>query len=200
MTEQSQDTKKFCSPSGAQIRIALTSGHITIIGKEWTEVHKRFWPQALAKGCISEDMYDQVKNLDKPDKVVPDVTKVIDAIDIIVKEGDVEKFDGDKPNAVVLSAMVGFEVNEEMLNNAWDTYKTNNKVEPPPSEGGEGDGEQDFDINRVIKCIGKLVDGGNEEDFTSDGKPNATILTKMCGFEVSADARDQAWESYQANN
>lgn len=55
-------------------------------------------------------------------------------------------------------------------------------------------------IETVVEAIKQLSDGNNKEDFTDDGKPNANILSKICGFEVSASMRDKAFKVYQTQN
>lgn len=71
MEEQAADAniKNFKSTTGAPVRIALTSGHITWVGTEdepgkWTPLHKRFWSHAFALGCESEDGSGKNENID----------------------------------------------------------------------------------------------------------------------------------------
>ncbi len=190
----SSNEKKFCNPSGGKVRIALLSGHITIIDGDWAPLHKRFWPEAFAKGCISEEMYENISKMDSPNER-PNVLKVIDAIKGMVEGGDAENFTSDGvPNANILSTVCGFDVSQEMRDNAWAAYQKDH--------GGVTDPNVDNTPNvvDVIAAIGRLVDGGNEEDFIASGSPNATILSKMCGFDVSSTMRDEAWDAYQAEH
>ena len=50
------ESKRFKSTTGKDVRVALTSGHVAIIGTQWVELHPRFFSLAYANGCISEDM------------------------------------------------------------------------------------------------------------------------------------------------
>lgn len=40
---------QFRHPDG--VRLALTTGHVTHVGPEWTPLHEMFHAEALAKGC-----------------------------------------------------------------------------------------------------------------------------------------------------
>lgn len=48
--------KSFRSPTPDTRRIALTTGHIYLIGPEWSPLPDFAWTEAYAAGCISEDM------------------------------------------------------------------------------------------------------------------------------------------------
>jgi len=43
---------RFKHPSG--IRLALTSGHVTVVGTQWQTLSPLFHAEALARGCQSE--------------------------------------------------------------------------------------------------------------------------------------------------
>lgn len=54
-----QNKKKFKAPNGEpDIRIALLSGHITIIKQEYVNLPEIFWTEAYSAGALSEDMTD----------------------------------------------------------------------------------------------------------------------------------------------
>lgn len=48
--------KKMRSTSGLDVRVALTSGHVIIIGDEWQDVDQKFHSAAYSLGCVSDDM------------------------------------------------------------------------------------------------------------------------------------------------
>lgn len=55
---------------------------------------------------------------------------------------------------------------------------------------------QAFDkMAAIIEAMHKMVDEGNEADFTGDGKPKTDAVSKLVGFTVSRDERDTAWEA-----
>ena len=47
---------------------------------------------------------------------------------------------------------------------------------------------------RIAATIEQMLDGGNEEDFTADGKPDLRALSRMAGFSISREERDAAWD------
>lgn len=52
----------------------------------------------------------------------------------------------------------------------------------------------------VIKnAINKMLDGGEDGDFTNDGKPDLKKLSETAGFKVTRDERDAAWALVQAS-
>jgi hypothetical protein len=46
----------------------------------------------------------------------------------------------------------------------------------------------------IHDAIQLMLDGANEGDFTGDGKPNLTALSRLAGFTVTRDERDAAWQ------
>lgn len=53
---------KFRSRSDEQvIRLASTSGHIVLVGKEFVEVPEHMESQAYAEGCVSEALYKSIR-------------------------------------------------------------------------------------------------------------------------------------------
>lgn len=47
---------QFRSQNGEVVRIANTSGHVALVGPEWTVVHKSLEADAYAAGLISQNM------------------------------------------------------------------------------------------------------------------------------------------------
>lgn len=54
--------------------------------------------------------------------------------------------------------------------------------------------EQKSKHQLIVEAIGKLVEEGEDEDFTGDGKPKTDPLSKVAGFTVTASERDAAWD------
>lgn len=51
-----------------------------------------------------------------------------------------------------------------------------------------------FDRGQVIvDALNAMLDGGQEGDFTADGKPNLTKLNARVGFKVAREEADAAW-------
>ena len=109
---------KFKSTTGEDVFIALTNGHTTVVGKDYTEIDKMFHKQAIALGCLPEG------------------------------------------------------------------------VEPEVTSSGNG-----FDRKKVIAdAINVMLDGGNEKDFNTNGKPDLRALNARVGFTVPRDEADAIWE------
>jgi hypothetical protein len=56
----------------------------------------------------------------------------------------------------------------------------------------------------ILDAISRMVDEAvhdvtkQTQLFTGDGRPDATVLSARCGFQVRAGERDAAWDKYQA--
>lgn len=67
---------------------------------------------------------------------------------------------------------------------------------PDGIERAPNEPEQAFDkMASIIEAMHKMVDAGNEADFTGDGKPKTDAVSKLVGFTVSRDERDTAWDA-----
>ena len=56
-----------------------------------------------------------------------------------------------------------------------------------------------FDRSKVIvDALNAMLDGGQEGDFTADGKPNLTKLNARVGFKVAREEADAAWATVSA--
>lgn len=69
--------------------------------------------------------------------------------------------------------------------------------------------ENNFEATRdevILKHIAAMVDEATADPtqqntlFTGDGRPDATILSQRCGFQVRAQERDLAWEKYSGGD
>lgn len=63
-------------------------------------------------------------------------------------------------------------------------------LEPPKVKAGDDDAIRKTTIIAAIKAL-------KPEDFTSNGSPNAKVLSDLCGFPVSASERDDLWSGLQ---
>lgn len=69
--------------------------------------------------------------------------------------------------------------------------KQGSTKKPEPSSDDEK-------LKAITEAIGQL-DKGDKDSWTQSGAPNADKLTDMCGFAVSAQLRNVAWENHPAN-
>lgn len=121
------ENKRFKSMTGEEVRLAQVTGHITIIGTEWTDVHPRFFSDAYSAGCISEDMVKSAASDSLDPRVVNTMNNVAlqkneveSAIIKLVKENNLESFDmKGKPKSQVLTQMVNFRVSNAMRDEVW---------------------------------------------------------------------------------
>lgn len=66
----------------------------------------------------------------------------------------------------------------------------------PPGEQIDPDPVQNTAINRtelIRAALDGMLDGGAEDDFTADGKPNLRKLGARVGFTVSREEVDAIW-------
>lgn len=78
--------KKFRTLREDKVRIALTSGHITVVDKDWVDLHEIFWSEAYSKGCMSEDMVGTtppIPQIIPPTKAEPQTLSGKDRNDLI---------------------------------------------------------------------------------------------------------------------
>ena len=58
---------RFRSKNKKDIRIASTTGHVILVGQEWVTVPEHMERDAYASGCISEEMYETMLNMNAPE-------------------------------------------------------------------------------------------------------------------------------------
>lgn len=140
------ETKKFRSASGSEVRLALLSGHVTIVGNEWVDLQEVFWRDAYANGCVSNDMevfknMEQLQDagvIDKLQTLTELKGKVRTAIDKCLTEGDPKNFTSNKgPKAVYLNTEVGETIPANVREEMWNEYVLNGAKAPGASEGDE---------------------------------------------------------------
>lgn len=133
---------KFRSRNKDIIRLASTIGHVCLIGEEWSEVPEHMESEAYSKGCISEEMYETIKDtIDKEEGNVTDIpvgdgdtldfspatdegvrnVTIKEAIDKMIDEPKPSDFTArGMPNLSVLSERCGFPVPKVFMEPVWD--------------------------------------------------------------------------------
>ena len=117
---------RFRAPNeGQEVRVATTSGHIALVGREWRELPQVLHAHAIAAGCEVD------KTVMVATPVTPaasgaavdqrtDIQKIQDAIRDLQKKGDKEDFTNDGvPKIYSVSNAAGFRVDKEDLLKAW---------------------------------------------------------------------------------
>lgn len=122
------DILQFRTKYNKPVRIALMSGHVTIIGKEWKPIHKRFWSEAYRHGCISEDMMFGSNMVVEEAKVSAQENKrsiIKAAMKKILRDADPKKLKKDgKPNAIAVGKLTGFMVTTQDILSIYDEIAT----------------------------------------------------------------------------
>ncbi len=123
------DFIKVKSRDGKAKRIASTSGHVFIVGKDFTEIPASMEQEAFMSGCVSQAVIDDLMSQEKqqvPGPVVEsDMTErelaVIDEMKKIITEGKPEAFtNSGTPDKRVLAGRLGFAPTAEEFNRAWE--------------------------------------------------------------------------------
>jgi len=114
---------------GESVRIASTSGHICIIGDEFTEVPSHMVSDAYAAGAISEDMYLSIRaDIEKEQKAAAliDRPAVVDAkLQEMLDSDDKGYFTTQGiPNRKILNKLCAFTVSNEEFELAWNKVVT----------------------------------------------------------------------------
>lgn len=119
-------TRKLKAPKG-EIRVALTSGHVTVIGEEPTDVSDIFWSEAYSLGAISGDMKettiaDKAAKAEE-EKIAQDAKDLAELTDVL--KGLIDSPQGaiDKNNLPLVrkvSAMLGRPVKKPVMLKVWE--------------------------------------------------------------------------------
>lgn len=114
--------KKFRSRDGSTVRLAMTSGHVALVGKEFRELPQMYWSDAYAKGCISDDMSAEAQGSDTGNSEA--ATRKA-AITQAIEKMHSEKKDGDfttqgVPQVSRISELVGFTITAAERDAVWE--------------------------------------------------------------------------------
>lgn len=119
---------KFRSPTPKPIKVDLLSGHTAIVTEEWRELPPIFHKEAIAQGCLSDNMTQEGVNA-TIERAAPafDRLKVIkEAIIEMLEEGEEDpkrhesNFTGaGLPDLRILGARVGFRVDKAEMMSVW---------------------------------------------------------------------------------
>ncbi len=116
--------KKYRSIDGKDKRLALGCGNITTVGAEWRELPDVFRNEALAQGCIDEDMAKGIAEA----PAINRNEEIATAINTMLDGGEEGSFNADgSPNMKKINELCGFAATKEEVVAAWKVL----------SEGGE---------------------------------------------------------------
>lgn len=107
---------KFKSPSNKPVYIALLSGHSAYVGNEWRELPLLMHREALAAGCITDNM-DEASIAAKVESAKPEKDRhqiLVATIKSMMDEGKPGYFTAaDLPNMKTLNKLAGWIVSKE---------------------------------------------------------------------------------------
>ena len=133
---------KFRSRSDEQvIRLASTSGHIVLVGKEFVEVPEHMESQAYAEGCVSEVLYNSIR-ADMEKDAAAQAALVGGSLTAeqkheAIKAAIVSMLDGKDegsftaaglPNMKVLAKQCGFQLTKDEMDAAWSEISSTDPV------------------------------------------------------------------------
>lgn len=108
---------KLRSPTETPIHVALTSGHTMLIGSEPTEVDKRFFRAAIAKGALREGETPEDAEV-RAGQTKLDL--IVAAVKLMMAGDDPSDFNADgRPDVRKLSKRAGFDVSRDERDAAW---------------------------------------------------------------------------------
>lgn len=118
---------RFKSKDGSVVRVARLDGNVFIVGPEWRELPERFWQDAYANGCESEDQvtFKEInvnrKALDMMNRVATRKDEIKGIILSLVKEGDLSNFgkNDNKPRSAAITERAGYRVTNSERDEIW---------------------------------------------------------------------------------
>jgi hypothetical protein len=130
---------KFKSVTGSDVQINLLSGHSgTVFANEWTELHPMFHREALALGCVTDNMSAEAiaaSELPSPEAAAQAslvrTSKIRDAIEAMILDGDKADFtQSGMPSLTKLGKRAGFGVERTEMEAIWKQIEADNDVVP----------------------------------------------------------------------
>jgi hypothetical protein len=115
---------KFRSPPGSEpIRVALLTGHTTIVGNDWQDLDPRFHREALRLGAQTETAENIERGLDAPvDKGEADAIR--EAIKVMLDRNSEDDFTASGyPDLRVLRGLAGFNASKDAVYAVFDAMK-----------------------------------------------------------------------------
>lgn len=120
-------TIRFRSPDESVIHVAITGGHAARVGPEWRELPPILHKQAIALGCITDNMTaESIAALPVSAKPPFDTAQAIKEgiVKMLESEDDDDNFTkAGLPNLNTLSHVVGFSVDREQMQTVWAEMK-----------------------------------------------------------------------------
>lgn len=116
---------RFRSPTSTPVRVALTTGHVLLIGEELTEVPDFMVREAVANGAIPEGVSPELMQLKSEAGADASIAaRIREALQAMVKDRDSQEGPDEftangLPSVTAVSKRVGQKVSKEEVLAAW---------------------------------------------------------------------------------
>lgn len=124
---------KFRSPADEPVHVAVLSGHAALVGPDWRELPPILHRQAIADGCITDNMPAETIAA-ALESATPPFSQ-----ESAIQNGIIKMLDADNPgenftraglpNLNVLSHTVGFNVDREQVQKVWAAMEQSSAAE-----------------------------------------------------------------------
>lgn len=119
--------KNFKSGTGKEVRVALTSGHVFLVHKEWQPIPEFAWQDMYSCGAISEDMIKNVSSESMGAAAVAVINSVAmrketikQTIRDMIEDNDPEYFMKDgRPKSPEITKRTGLKITNNERDEVW---------------------------------------------------------------------------------
>lgn len=120
--------KRFKSTTGEEVRIALTNGHVFLVGNEWKDLPEFAYSAAYSQCCVSEDMITGQGNIAvttevmaKMDNIALAKQSIKDVLTVAMETGDGSMFNKNNgtPKVSAVSSAMGSTANAQLVKEVW---------------------------------------------------------------------------------
>ena len=128
---------KFRSGTDKDVQINLDSGYSATVTPEWCEIHPMFHRDAIALGCITDNMtaeaialHHKVGDLNAP--MLDRKAKIRDVLHAMILDGDQDDFtQSGHPDLRKVRSRVGFGVERDEMLAVWNEIKEDDDITVP---------------------------------------------------------------------
>lgn len=167
---------KFRHPDG--VRLALSSGHVTLVGPDWQPLQEMFHQEALTKGCECDQTTIRTRTLEPavagPNAVTPldERAKIRKALILMVERNGEGDFTGSgAPNINIVSKECGFRADKGLVLEEWNSMVEEAQQEEAARKAAEAAGVAGPDGSGAQ--VGQQGEAGAGAGAGADGAPGA---------------------------
>lgn len=137
---------RFRSPTPLPIKVDLLSGHTAIVSEEWRELPPIFHKEAIALGCLTDNMSQEGVNatIERAAPAFDRLQVIKEAIIEMLKDGGEQNFTGaGLPDLRILGSKVGFRVDKAEMMSVWAELEKSAGADEANDEGIKDEGKDD---------------------------------------------------------